>query len=515
MFALNLYQPKPKRRFKMETIVLDGTTERVKTENRTKQILISLAMLLAGSLLVGFSAGRWLAPLAAWFGPVLIMRYARDHKVGRGYLLVLAASILATIIGFLSIWLGGMPRPLVPFLTVGIGFLWSLPYLVDRVLSSRLPGFVSTFAYPLAATSLELLFIHFNPLGTWGATGFTQYGVLPLMQLASVTGMIGITFLMGWFAGVANWAWENREQRSVVVKGSIVYGAVLAAVFVFGFLRLNLAPTSKTDDTIRVAGITSASISEIFDIRTVDPQPYWEAYFKETVREAQAGAQVIIWPEVAGFGSFSEESFMITRAQEIARQNEIYLALPLLTFDPNMAKPVENKLLLIDPTGSIVMEHVKYGGAITEGYRLVGNGELHTVITPFGVLSGVICYDLDYPAVVRQVGQNGTGLLLVPSKDWFEIDPVHTHMAVFRAIENGTSLVRQTDAGLSMAVDPYGRVLAQSDFFGTTDRTMVAQVPVKHVPTIYTSFGRWFEWLCVAGFLFVVVWAVIPRRQEQ
>ncbi len=499
----------------METVTFDGTAENIKIENRTRQILISLAVLLAGSLLVGFSMGRWLAPLAAWIGPVLIMRYARDHKVGRGYLMVLAATILATIIGFLNIWLGGMPRSLVPFLVVGIGILWSLPYLADRVLSSRLPGFASTFVYPLAATFLEFLFIYFNPLGAWGATGFTQYGVLALMQLASVTGMIGITFLMGWFAAVANYAWENREQRSVVVKGSIVYGAVLAGVFVFGFLRLNLAPTSENGETIRVAGITSASTLDIWDIRTVDPQPYWETYFKETVREAQAGAQVILWPEVAGFGPFSEESIMITQAQEIARQHEIYLALPLATFDPDMAQPLENKLTLIDPTGSIVMEHVKYGGAITEGYRLVGDGQLHTVTAPFGVLSGVICYDLDYPAVVRQVGQNGTGLLLVPSKDWFEIDPVHTHMAVFRAIENGTSLVRQTDAGLSMAVDPYGRVLAQSDFFGTTDRTMVAQVPVKHVPTLYTSFGRWFEWLFVAGFVLIVGWAVFPRRQKK
>ena len=43
---------------------------------------------------------------------------------------------------------------------------------------------------------------HVNPIGAWGATGFTQYGNLPLMQLASVTGMIEMTFLMGWFAAV-------------------------------------------------------------------------------------------------------------------------------------------------------------------------------------------------------------------------------------------------------------------------------------------------------------------------
>ena len=100
--------------------------------------ILSILMLLAGSLLVGFSMGRWLAPLAAWIGPVLIIRYARDHKVGRGYLLVLAANILATFIGFIAIWLGGLPRPLVPFLTVGIGLLMSLPFLADRLMYGRL-----------------------------------------------------------------------------------------------------------------------------------------------------------------------------------------------------------------------------------------------------------------------------------------------------------------------------------------------------------------------------------------
>jgi apolipoprotein N-acyltransferase len=509
----------------MESVAFDGTVENVKIENRTRRIFISLAVLLAGSLLVGFSMGRWLAPLAAWIGPALIMRYARDHKVGRGYLMILVATILATIIGFLSIWLGGMPLPLVPFLVVGIGFLWSLPYLADRVLSGRLPGFASTFVYPLAATFLEFLFIHFNPLGAWGATGFTQYGILPMMQLASVTGMIGITFLMGWFAAVANWTWENREQGSLVAKGFIAYGAVLAAVFVFGFLRLNLAPTSENGETIRVAGITPHSLNTVFEMTAgktsteeVEPilQSHLEMYLQATVREAQAGAQLVVWPELSATVIGQEgESNLISRAQEIARQYGIYLTLPLFVQPHDINDLYANKLLLVDPTGAVVMEHIKYGGSITEAGRMVGDGKLQSVDTPFGVLSGVICYDLDYPAVVRQVGENGTGLLLVPSKDWFEIDPVHTYMAAFRAIENGTSLVKQTDAGLSMAVDPFGHVLAQSDFFGTTDRTMVAQVPMKHVPTLYTSFGRWFEWLFVAGFAFIVGWAVFPRRQKK
>jgi len=91
-------------------------------------------------------------------------------------------------------------------------------------------------------------------------------------------------------------------------------------------------------------------------------------------------------------------------------------------------------------------------------------------------------------------------------------------MAVFRAIESGMSLVRQVEGNLSIAVDPYGRVLAQTDYFGSTDRTMVAQVPIEDVPTLYAAFGRWLGWVCLVGFLLLVVYvvarALVARRSQ-
>jgi apolipoprotein N-acyltransferase len=483
----------------------------------------SILLLLAGTLLVGFSMGRWLFPLAAWIGPVLIMRYARDHKGWRGIPLVFAAYILAFIIGFMPMWLGaiGWPLPLVVSLPLLYGLLWSLPYLADRLVGARLTGFARTLVYPLAATTLEFVNIHTNPVGTWGATGFTQYGNLPLMQLASVTGVIGITFLMGWFASVLNWAWEKRSRCGELLKGLGAFAVVFAAVYGFGFLRLNLA---STGETVRVAGITAESQNAMNERMPPGWTPetrarsvlesHHDAYFDETVREAKAGARVIVWDEMAGLSIPTlgiDESVLIARAQEVARQNGIYLALPLYVGDPFSSRPYDNKLLLIDPNGAVVMEHFKYGGAITENIR-PGDGKLQSVQTPFGVLSGIVCYDMDYPAVIQQAGQNGTGLMLVPSRDWIEIDPIHSYMAVFRAIENGMSVVRQTDLGLSIAVDAYGRVLAQTDFFNSTDRTMVAQVPVSHVATIYTAFGRWFEWVCLFGFLAIVARALFARR---
>ncbi|TFH35873.1 MAG: hypothetical protein E4G99_06270, partial [Anaerolineales bacterium] len=418
--------------------------------------------------------------------------------------------------------------PLGVFIVLSNGLLMSLPYLADRLMFKRLKGFSTTFVFPLAATTLEFFYIRTNPVGTWGGTAFTQYGNLPLMQLVSVTGTIGITFLMGWFASVANWAWETRSRGGEIRRGLAAFGTVLAVVLLFGYVRLNLAPSSAT---IRVAGITAQSSNTLGERLSgmSDPEAirrevlsHWEAYFDETVREAQAGAKVVVWAEVAGAASPEwgvDPAPLIAQAQDVARQQGIYLGLPLYLQPLDKSQPYENKLLLIDPTGAIVMEHVKYGASMMEPGRLVGDGKLQTVATPFGVLSAVICYDLDFPAVVQQSGRNGTGLLLVPSKDWLEIDPIHSHMAVFRAIENGMSLVRQTDAGLSIAVDAYGHVLAQTDYFGSTDHTMVAQIPVKHVVTAYSLFGRWLDWICLVAFLVVIAYLVaqtmIARRNTR
>jgi len=497
----------------MDAALPDTSNENANT-SRAPMLRLSLVMMLAGSLLVGFSMGRWLAPLAAWIGPVLILRYARDHKVGSGYLFVLAACILAFLIGFGSSWAGLLPLLIVPILAVGFGFLWSLPYLADRLVGAQLKGFSSTFVYPLAATTLEFVLIRTNPFGAWGATAFTQYGDLLLMQIVSVTGMIGITFVMGWFASVANWAWENRTRGGEILKGVGAFGVVLAAVYTFGFLRLSLAPAGET---VRVAGITPQSGMVLFNRFVADPaaarlevQSHWDAYFGETVREARAGARLIVWPEGAGTVPFSDEASLIAQAQEIAQQYDIYLAIGMYAFDdgPDSSPPGENKFLLIDPTGAILIEHFKYGGRILDPYRVQGDGKLQTADTTFGVLSGVVCWDLDYPTVIQQAGQKEVGLILVPSNDWPAIDPVHSHMAAFPAIENGMSIVRQTSDGLSIAVDPYGRVLAQTDFFGSADRTMVAQVPVMHVATLYTAFGRWLGGILVVAFLLVVAYVV-------
>ena len=136
------------------------------------------------------------------------------------------------------------------------------------------------------------------------------------------------------------------------------------------------------------------------------------------------------------------------------------------------------------------------------------------VDSPYGRLANVICFDLDYPGLVRQAGQAGAGLLLAPSDDWQAVDPAHTQKATFRAIENGFSLVRQASKGLSIAVDNEGQVLAASDYFTTDSQVLVAYVPVHGVPTLYTRIGDLFAWLCVGGLLALTGLAIWQQRRQ-
>jgi apolipoprotein N-acyltransferase len=89
-------------------------------------------------------------------------------------------------------------------------------------------------------------------------------------------------------------------------------------------------------------------------------------------------------------------------------------------------------------------------------------------------------------------------------------------MAIYRAIENGVTLVRQADNGLSFVADPYGRVLAAVDHWTASERVTVAQVPARAgVFTIYPYIGDLFAWLSVVGFVAIAVWGVVRWRKAR
>ncbi|HKV99314.1 MAG TPA: nitrilase-related carbon-nitrogen hydrolase [Vicinamibacterales bacterium] len=471
----------------------------------------SLLYLAAGAGLLGL-VPRIAAPPATWLALTLLLHASRAMPAWPGQAYVWIVLYVSAAIAYRGV----LPAPdpiyfaICAFITTSV----ALPFVADRLLASRFGAFGSTLIFALAFVAVEFLRSRFAPPATWGSIAYTQFGVAPLMQIAAVVGIWGITFLVAWFAGTAELAWSRAFDWSVIRTPVLAFASVLALVVLGGSVRLALAPTDGS--SMRTATLNrpvdlfiNGEMTRITEGRvTADEYPQLAAkttrlqdwFLDGSRREARAGARLIVFPEGNLLVFATDEAAFLERAAQVARDERVYLAIGMGTILLGEKLPFENKLVLIDPAGRTLVSYRKTHPANDweAGIMRAGDGRVPIVDTPDGRLAGAICFDADFPEFIRQAAQGSADLLIVPVNDWLDIKDLHYRMHAFRAIETGMPVVRAAASGISSAFDPWGRVLGVSDFFAPGDRTLTVQVPVGHVNTIYAKTGDLFAWLCVA-----------------
>ncbi len=492
------------------------STATTKPSAKTRYNYRSWLWLALGAGTLMFANGGWIIPLAAWLMPVFMIRFIRSQKAPLG---LLAAGLTRVAVGLVT-WHGLIPAPGWLYFPVTALFMVIsfLPFLIDRLLTPRVNGLRSTLIFPMAWVAMEYLNSLTNPFGTWGALAYTQFGHLPLMQIVSVTGIWGITFLIAWSAAVVNWIWEHGGSWPAVRKAARLCCAVVILVLLLGGARLALYPPKST--TVRIGSITistrnlaravihTPSQSESLRQKMIERQ---NDLMKLSRQAAKAGAQIVFWQENAAPIFKEDEASLIDRGRKLAKSEGIYLLMALSVRPPEYPGGlIENKLIWLDPSGRLSLEYLKARPAPGEGV-VRGDGNIPVIETPYGKVAAVICFDMDIPGLIRRAGREEVDLMLAPSADWPEITPLHTHMAAFRAVENGFSMVRAAAGGLSAAVDYQGRILAALDFRTTTDRIMISDVPTKGAKTLYARTADWFAWICLAG-LPILGWSARKRN---
>jgi apolipoprotein N-acyltransferase len=506
------------------------TNQKPNTSMNYQRDRLSYLWLGLGIVLLPFSMPMWTIALAAWLAPVFLLRFVRTQPLLRGMLLVLLANVLVYTVKIFVMFqsVGAIVDLIIAFC---LGVIITLPYLLDRVLARRLGGLPGTLVFPLAVTTVWYL-IALSPEGTLLNPAYSQYGDLPLMQLVSVTGLWGIIFVMSWLSSVVNWAWENGFTWSKVRPSLLLYGGLLALVFLGGGARLAFfAPQGAT---VRVAGVTalhyhellpSANFGALLDEKTTEAQRQAirpvlaqvdASLLTLSQQEARAGAKMVVWPESGATVLQEDEAAFLQQAQAVAKSSGIYLDMGLAVVLPSQTPPFgRDESVLIDPSGKIVWVYQKaHPVAGEENLRLApGNGQIPVVASPYGRLATVVCQDRNFLDIIHSVGQANADLLLIPGGDWREIDPYHSQVAAFEAIEAGSSLVTQVDEGLSVAVDYEGHMLAATDFFTSDPQVMVAYVPMQGVHTIYATIGDLFAWLSIAGLVALIGVAIARRRK--
>ncbi|MGI6871859.1 nitrilase-related carbon-nitrogen hydrolase [Amycolatopsis sp. 3B14] len=483
--------------------------------------------LVVGAVAALFAVGgRWDIPVAAWLFPVFLLRFARTSRPVGGLVLVWLVSWAGAMF-----WIWQMAVPMTGMTVLAgltFGVVLALPYIADRLVAPRLGTAGELLLFPMAVVVSEFLLGTFAPFGTVvGLLANTQFGNLALSQVASVTGSYGIGFLVGGCATVVNWTWAHPPSwRTARVVGG--YVAVLAVVVVGGAARMAWFPVDTTQ-TVRIAGL-NANMGLIrdqmaalgrpdvevtrgqgalprFDPDTVRPESaaVIDDLFARTRNAARAGAKIVVWSENAAYVSHAGLPALLSRAQDIARQERIYL---LVADNVHLPSPRDSRdeTHLIGPDGAVLWTYQKsHPVPGLEPYR-PGGGVAPVVDTPYGRLSSVICYDADFPAMMHA----DADIMLVPGGDWPEIGRTHSEMAGLRAIENGYSLIRQDYVGWSVAFDSHGNTLSTQNTLIDQDLWLV-DVPVHGVTTPYRVIGDAFAWLCLAGTV-VLIGSVFFRQ---
>ena len=475
-------------------------------------------------LLLVISRGQYAVYFAIWLAIPMLLFAVRQLKRWQGFLLAFLLLGASNYIGYDVIPF--LPVSITVVLSIIFGLVACLPYLIDSFFRKNRDSFLSTLIFPTAMVLIEFVYLQYNPYGSWGHMAYSQESQTALIQSVSVFGMGYITFLVSWFASVANWMYEQRKQQQNVKKAVLAFSLVMGITLIYGGYRIAFEQASS--ETVRVASISALDeFKAIIDIQGLtSTEPNHDAttlakesttklnqhLFDRSIAEAQAGAKIVFWAEGNGTVLKEDENELYEQASEIAAEQNIYLGLGVAVIDPTNSRFLENKFVVFDPAGDKVIDYWK--GISVPGAEAPFSNNTYTGIqkvnTSYGTMAAAICFDMDFPQYLK--GAKGADILLAPSNDFIEIDPMHTGMARFRAIEQGFNLIRQTSHGRSAGSDYTGRVISEMDHYTDTEKTMITHLPTKGVSTIYSLIGDSFIVVCLLAFVFTSV--LLKRRKS-
>ena len=488
--------------------------------------------LFLGIFFMTLGSAKWTVFIGPWLGLAFFLYFTRMVKVWKAIVFAFLGLYVSGLAGVYEVFPAPLPFLMILLLIISAKAL--LPYIFDRLSNARERGFLGTLIFPSAFVVLEYL----NTLETgdvWSSIANTQYQLPVIQQIASVFGIWGISFLIAWFASLVNWMVAQQWKWNRIRTGSIVAGSIYFIVLAFGIIRIS-SVDYVAEETVKIAGITidNTNVTETIyndafgktitikpDASQTAPElqeanramvpfiedPFSEKFnntrnvlqanldllFNKTSRMADQGAKIIVWSEAIGFIINDQEEGVIERAKAMAKEKQIYLFMSLGVMNPGPYNPerllLVNKTITLTPDGEVANVYLK-SNPVPFAEQEYGSDDIIPVIdTPYGRLSPVICYDADFPHFLKQSGEKGTDILLVPSGDWKAIDPYHAYMSSIRGIENGVSVIRPVSRATSIATDPYGNLLGSTDFYTSKDKTLLVKAPVHGISTIYNRIG--------------------------
>jgi len=519
--------------------------------NVSNLIFSLLAPLLSGALLF-LAFPNYHLGWFAWIGFVPLLLAIRGKSPWQAFLLCWFCGVIF-FLGITPWWIKEFQS--VSIFATGFGYIYLSLYFA---LFGLLLGLIlRRISLPLLIAApvwvvFEYLRSNLSFLAfPWALLGHTQYLNLPFIQMASITGIYGLSFIImlvnGAIADFIGYWIEIRQQReplnwrnAPIFRGAVVLVIVLT-LLVAGYISLPSAPTGKSLSVAVVQGNIPQRIK-------------WDRKYREqiiskyeslTEEAAKSKPQLIIWPETSTPGLILKDIALLQRMISITRRSQTHFLVgsaeyPKFEKTHEKARRSGNTALFFSPEGRVIGQYLKI--------RLIPFGEYipYEEIIPwpdfivqkkirnldlagteaalfkvegnwFGTL---ICWEVLFSDLCRSSVKKGADFLInLTNEAWFGQTDFPYQMlssCVFRAVENRINLVRCANTGISCFIDPYGRVTGRvtnggEDIF--VSGTLTQNILISPPGTFYTCYGDVLVYGCIAFLVILVVWVLVRRRK--
>ncbi len=394
-------------------------------------------------------------------------------------------------------------------------------------------------AWPVDLLALPALWVALEYLRTyaltgfpWGLLGYTQYRTVPLLPVATVTGVYGLSFLV--MLGNVALARLASASRDGIRGGLLAVAVALALLWVPALLSPSSAPSDRAEE-IDIA-LVQGNIDQALKWNPGMQVATIEEYRRLSLEAASRRPALIVWPETAAPFFLRYDHALRGRVLDIAAETGSHLLVGSPDRERIWGVPggerYYNSAFLISPDGTLLNKYDKihmvpfgeyvplksilfFVEKLAYGIGDFERGRAYTIFqVPAGRFGVTICYEVIFPDQVRRYVKDGAEFLVNITNDaWFGRSAAptqHLAMAALRAAENRRYLIRAANTGISAIIDPWGRIVQASGIFEPA--VISGRIALVKEQTFYTRYGDVFAWMCVA--FVVAVWIAERARSR-
>ncbi|UCD72391.1 MAG: apolipoprotein N-acyltransferase [Syntrophobacterales bacterium] len=418
---------------------------------------------------------------------VAVNTYGRIHLILSCVILLLLVVYLSLYVGIFAFLLNYIRRRIQWKMVVVAPFLW---ITLEYVRSFFLTGF------------------------PWATLGYSQYLNLPLIQVADITGVYGISFLIVLInSAIYDYiSIMGRGERHPSLREGVLVLAILFVVFGYGVAQIKRVENISSHQRKIIIGLAQGNIDQSIKWSSGYQEETLRIYQNLSLTLAREQPSLIIWPETATPFFFQSEERYRPWVLEVAEKTGAHLLFGSPSHDWREGKmEYYNSAYLLSPQKEVIGRYdkihlVPFGERVPlseflfflESLSTVGNlspgrtvQNLHFPSGDFGVL---ICFEIIFPNLCRKFVKGGADFLVTITNDaWFGRTSApyqHLSMAIFRAIENRVSIARAANTGISAFIDAKGEIRKRSGLF--VKEALVGQINPKIGETFYTRYGDVF-----------------------